>query len=153
MVKSADAVAEEGVVGEEEKLKPHTGSCLCGSVSYEAKGLSDIWYCHCKQCQKLTGLYISAAGTQRDNLVIKGDINWLPISEKSESGHCPKCGCYMFWSMHDQPTISVLTGCLDDTSGLHVRGHIYVEEKSPHFEITDGLPQFTGYPSGGTRTM
>ncbi len=57
----------------------------------------------------------------------------------------------MFWDMHGRDTISVLTGCLDDTSGLTVKGHIYVEEKPAHYEITDGLPQYIGYPSGGTR--
>lgn len=144
--------AEEGAVVEEGKNKVHKGSCLCGAVCYEVKDLSDIWYCHCKQCQKLTGTYISAAGVKRENLVIQGDVNWLPISKKSESGHCMKCGCYMFWSMHDQPTISISTGCLDDTSGLDVKGHIFIEEKAAHIEITDGLPQFVGYPSEGTRT-
>jgi len=58
----------------------------------------------------------------------------------------------MFWSMHDKPTLSVLTGCLDDTSGLEVKGHIYIEEKPAHYEITDGLPQYEGYPEGGTRS-
>lgn len=131
--------------------KTYTGSCLCGSVTFEATGLSDIWYCHCKQCQKLTGLYISAAGVPKESLKISGAINWLPISEKSQSGHCSDCGCYMFWDMHGRPVMSVLTGCIDDTSGLDVKGHIYVEEKPAHYEITDGLPQFKGYPEEGTR--
>jgi len=131
--------------------KTYTGSCLCGSVSFEAAGLSDIWYCHCKQCQKLTGLYISAAAAPREDVIISGDVNWLPISKNSQSGQCHKCGSYMFWNLIDGPNLSVLTGCLDDTSGLAVKGHIYVEEKPAHYEITDGLPQWEGYPPGGTR--
>ena len=131
--------------------KTYTGSCLCGAVSYQADGLSDIWYCHCKQCQKLTGLYISAAGVPRDQLKISGPVNWLRISDRSQSGHCQKCGCYMFWDWHGSDSVSVLTGCLDDTSGLEVKGHIFVEEKPAHYEITDGLPQFEGYPDRGTR--
>ena len=31
------------------------------------------------------------------------------------------------------------------------KGHIYIEEKPAHYEITDGLPQYEGYPEGGTR--
>ncbi len=130
---------------------PYTGSCLCGAVTFETAELSDIWYCHCKQCQKLTGLYISAAGSPRDKLVINGPVNWLPISKKSESGHCEKCGCYMFWSMHDRPNVSVLTGCLDHTNGLQVKGHIFTEDKGDYYEITGGLPQHEGYPAEGTR--
>ena len=131
--------------------KAYTGSCLCGSVSFETSELSDIWYCHCKQCQKLTGLYISAAGSPRDKLKINGAVNWLTISEKSESGHCEKCGCYMFWSMYDSPSISILTGCLDHTDGIEVKGHIFTADKGDYYEITDGLPQYEGYPAEGTR--
>lgn len=57
----------------------------------------------------------------------------------------------MFWSMQGRPSISVLTGCLHDTSGLEVKGHIFVEEKAAHYKITDGLPQYMGYPDEGTR--
>lgn len=145
---------EEDAVGDvvpDKNTDKYTGSCLCGAVTFETTELSDIWYCHCKQCQKLTGLYVSAAGTLRGDLNISGEVNWLPISEKSNSGHCPKCGCNMFWDMHSEDEISILTGCLDDTSGLEVKGHIFAEEKSAHYEITDGLLQYVGYPEKGTR--
>lgn len=134
-----------------EELKTYTGACLCGEVTFAAKGLSDIWYCHCKQCQKLTGLYIAAAGVKRVNLDIEGPVNWLPISDKSNSGHCEKCGSYMFWDEAARDTISVLAGSLDSTDGLEIMGHIFVEEKAGYFEITDGLPQYKGFPPGGTR--
>lgn len=131
--------------------KTYTGKCLCGDVSFSAKGLSDIWYCHCQQCQHLTGLYIAAAGVKRDNLTIEGDVNWLPISEGSKSGHCASCGSYMFWDEAVRDTVSVLAGSLDDTEGLTVKGHIFVKDKGPYYEITDGLPQFEGFPPQGTR--
>jgi hypothetical protein len=120
-------------------------------VSFTASNLSDIWYCHCKQCQHLTGLYIAAAGVKREDLNIKGDVNWLPISEKSNSGHCKNCGSYMFWNAHDFDTISVLAGSLDNTTGLDVKGHIFVAEKGDYYKITDGLPQYESYPPQGTR--
>jgi len=131
--------------------KAYTGKCLCGAVSYRAIGLSDIWYCHCKQCQKLTGHFISAAGVRRDKLHITGEVNWLPISDDTRSGHCKSCGCYMFWDAAGRDNISVLTGCLDETDGLELKGHIFVEQKADYFEITDGLPQYSAYPPGGTR--
>ena len=134
-----------------EEAKTYTGQCLCGDVTYTAIGLSDIWYCHCTQCQKLTGLYIAAAGVARENLEIKGPIQWLPISEKSNSGQCQKCGCYMFWDMPSRPTVSVLAGCIDDKAGLEIKGHIFVDEKPDFYEINDGLPQFATYPEGVLR--
>lgn len=128
--------------------KSYRGKCHCGSVTFAAKGLSDIWYCHCKQCQHLTGLYIAAAGVLREDLKINGDVNWLPISEKSESGHCRACGSYMFWNNPSRPTMSVLAGNINDTSGLEVKGHIFVAEKGDYYQITDGLPQFETVPDG-----
>ena len=128
------------------------GGCLCGAVKFRAEDLSDIWYCHCKQCQHLTGHYISAAGVERNKLTIEGDVNWLPISKSSKSGQCPSCGSYLFWDMADRPTVSVLVGNLDDTAGLEVKGHVFVSEKPGYYEITDGLPQFDIYPDGVLRS-
>lgn len=57
----------------------------------------------------------------------------------------------MFWNDAERPTLSILAGNIDDTSGLEVKGHIFVSEKQPFFEISDGLPQFDTYPPEGTR--
>ena len=135
----------------EDVGKRYTGKCLCGAVAFKAEALSDIWYCHCNQCRHLTGLYIAAAGVQRDKLKINGEVNWLPISDRSKSGHCPSCGSYMFWDSHGFDTISVLAGNIDDTTGLDVKGHIFTSEKGAFYEITDGLPQYELYPPTGTR--
>lgn len=99
----------------------------------------------------MTGLYIAAAGVKREDLTIEGDVNWLPISEKSMSGHCKACGSYMFWDSNGFDTISILAGNLDDATGLEAKGHIYVSEKADYYRITDGLPQYKKYPPKGTR--
>ena len=143
-----EAEEEEAVVVEG---KEYTGQCMCGDVSFTAKGLSDIWYCHCSQCRHLTGLYIAAAGVKRENLKISGDVNWLSISDKSNSGHCRSCGSYLFWDAHEFDTVSILAGSIDDTTGLEVKGHIYTADKGTFYEITDGLPQYEAYPPLGTR--
>lgn len=145
---AADAAEDVAAVAD----NVHTGSCLCGAVSYRAVGLSDIWYCHCNQCQKLTGLYIAAAGVKRENLEITGEVSWLPISEKSNSGRCKACGSYVFWDAHSFDTVSILAGSIDDTQGLAVKGHIFVAEKADYYEITDGLPRYETYPPQGTRS-
>ena len=142
------AEVEEGVVA---ALKTYTGKCLCGEVTFRAEGLSDIWYCHCQQCQHLTGLYVAAAGVKREHLKIAGDVNWLPISEASKSGHCMSCGSYMFWDEAARDTVSILAGNIDDSEGLSVKGHIFVKDKGAYYEITDGLPQYEAFPPQGTR--
>lgn len=129
----------------------HTGRCHCGSVTYQAVNVSDIWYCHCKQCQHLTGFYIAAAGVKREHLTIQGNVNWLPISDQSKSGHCKACGSYMFWDSNGFDTISILAGNLDNTDGIEVKGHIFVSEKGDYYDINDGLPQYAENPDAGTR--
>lgn len=151
-MKKAGAVeGEEGDAVADAAPNIYTGSCQCGAVTYTALDLSDIWYCHCTQCQKLTGHHIAAAGTLNENLTVEGDVKWSPISEKSESGHCPTCNAYLFWRAHGRPTVSVLVGSVDDTAGLEAKGHIYVAEKADYYEITDGLPQYDFYPEGVLR--
>lgn len=120
-------------------------------MTYSAAGLSDIWYCHCRQCQHLTGLYIAAAGVKREDLTVTGKVNWLPVSERSKSGHCAACGSYMFWDAADFETISILAGSLDNSAGLEVKGHIFTAQKGDYYDINDGLPQYETYPPQGTR--
>jgi hypothetical protein len=40
-----------------------TGSCLCGAVAFEITGaLRSVIACHCHQCRKQTGTYMSDGG-------------------------------------------------------------------------------------------
>jgi hypothetical protein len=79
-----------------------------------------------------------------------GEVNWIPISKKTRSGHCKFCGSYMFWDTCSFDTISILAGSIDNTQGLAVKGHIYTSEKAGYYDITDGLSQYDSYPLEGT---
>ncbi|MEE9273178.1 MAG: GFA family protein [Robiginitomaculum sp.] len=138
-------------MAEDAKAKAYTGKCYCGAVRFEAKDLSDIWYCHCTQCQHLTGHIVAAAGAAKENFSYTGDITWSAISENTQAGHCAECASYLFWDYKSRSSISVLVGNVDDTNGLKEKGHIFVSEKKGYFEITDGLPQYDTYPPEGTR--
>ena len=47
-----------------------TGSCLCGAVSFEVRGeLRPVIACHCGQCRKQTGTYMSATVCADSELV------------------------------------------------------------------------------------
>jgi len=41
--------------------------------------------------------------------------------------------------------MALLAAGLDDTTGMAVRSHIFVESKGDYYDIEDGLPQFVGY--------
>ncbi len=126
----------------------HGGSCHCGAVQFSAEQAADIWFCHCHQCQKLTGHFVAAAGVMRDNFSQSGDVTWRAISPRTKTGSCSLCGSLLFWDSEENETISIMAGSFDDASGLAVKGHIFVGEKNTYYDITDGLPQFESYPPG-----
>ena len=46
-----------------------TGSCLCGAVKFTVTGpLRPVIACHCRQCRKQTGNYMSATGAKDEYL-------------------------------------------------------------------------------------
>jgi hypothetical protein len=127
----------------------HTGRCLCGAVTYRARGLADIWYCHCRQCRALSGHYLAACRTRTEQIEIEGEVVWAPHSGSSDHGRCAACGSLLFWATRGSGHISVLPGSLDSAEGIVERGHIYLAEKGSYYAITDGLPQYDRYPEEG----
>ena len=48
-----------------------TGSCLCGAVRFEIAGpLRPVIACHCVQCRKQTGTYMSATACKDEYLTL-----------------------------------------------------------------------------------
>lgn len=127
----------------------HAGQCLCGAVTYRAGGLRDIWFCHCDQCRKVTGHYLAACRTESSRLEIDGSVAWSAHSGSSQLGRCPACASPLFWRQPGSATTSVLAGSLDSAAGIEAVGHAFVGEKGDYYTLADGLPQFTGTPTGG----
>ncbi len=127
----------------------HTGQCQCGSLTFRAAALRDIWYCHCRQCRRATGHYMAACRTERERIEISGEVRWAAHSGASQQGFCQRCGSLLFWQQPDKPTMSVAAGALDNTDGIEAQGHIFTAEKGAYYTISDGLPQWPGQPDGG----
>ena len=118
-----------------------TGSCLCGAVSYRVSGpLRPVVACHCTQCRKTSGHYVSATSARRDTVEIDGEVTWFQSSPGARRGFCGTCGSNLFW---DGPGshLSLFAGTLDGATGLKTKGHIFCASKGDYYEIADGLPQ------------
>ena len=66
-----------------------TGSCLCGAVKYEVHGpLRNVIACHCEQCRKQTGTYMSATAAKDGDLKIveSRGLKWYRSSEWARFG-------------------------------------------------------------------
>ena len=123
---------------------PVTGSCLCGKVSLEIAAFSrDVVACHCQQCRKQTGTFVSAASVDDANLHITGaaNIKWYAASDSARRGFCAECGSLLFWKRNDSDSTSVMAGSLDAPTGLKLICHIYTADKGDYYTIDDGLPQ------------
>lgn len=118
-------------------MTKHTGSCLCGEVTFEIEGDFDALYlCHCSRCQKGTGSAHAA------NLFAPGaTINWLTGAEQvktyqvKETRHqrsfCTTCGAPMPNLQAGGKWLVVPAGCLDSALEITASAHLFTGSKAP----------------------
>lgn len=121
------------------------GSCLCGGVTYALSGvLRNSVACHCRQCRKTSGHYVSATQVGPDQLNVTRDdtLAWYQSSPGAFRGFCSKCGSSLFWRhVDDKGAVSVMSGTLDGATGITTEKHIFVADKGDYYHIADDLPQ------------
>lgn len=123
----------------------HTGSCLCGGVSYEVRGdFRPVSYCHCEQCRKTSGNFVGATACEIDalHMLSETSLTWYRASDTARRGFCSVCGGNVFWAPDHRNYISIFAGTVDMPTGLVAENHIYVADKADYVDIGDGLPQF-----------
>lgn len=118
-----------------------TGSCLCGAVKYEVHGaLRNVIACHCEQCRKQTGTYMSATAAKDGDLKIVADrgLKWYQSSDKARRGFCGECGSVLFWKGDGRDYTAIAAGSLDGATGLTLEGHIFCASAGDYYEIAGG---------------
>jgi hypothetical protein len=134
----------------------HEGGCLCGAVRYAVHGrLREILVCHCVECRRWAGNAWMPTAARNADLETRDDgaLAWIesPQSEHGASrGFCGRCGASLFWRSPRSDRTSISAGTLDDSSGLRVAAHIWVEHALDWEQPRDGLPTYPrGYPTDG----
>ena len=118
-----------------------TGSCLCGAVSFEVHGaLRPTIACHCIQCRKQTGSYMSATACADAELVLvrQDGLKWFRSSPEAQRGFCKECGSVLFWKQDGSGTTSISAGSIDGPTGAPLEGHIFCESTGDYYEIAGG---------------
>ncbi len=118
-----------------------TGSCLCGAVKYEVHGpLRDVIACHCTQCRKQTGNYLSStAAADGDLRIIESrGLKWYRSSDKAKRGFCGECGSVLFWKGDGRDYTSIAAGSVDGATGVKLAGHIFCDDAGDYYEIAGG---------------
>jgi len=122
----------------------HSGTCLCGSVTFEVVGnIPPASVCHCGQCRKQSGHVWASAFVPDSQFTFTNDagLKWFAASETAKRGFCQDCGSFLFWKHVDEDTISFSMGSLASPTGLKLGRHIFVADKGDYYDITDDLPQ------------
>lgn len=126
----------------------HTGSCLCGNVSFEVSGeIKAISHCHCRDCQKSHAAAFATFGsTEAENFSIKGEafLNQYTEPEGSTRLFCRVCGSVVRWIGSGEKHagwISFPISLLDTKYESQKQKHIWVSDKVPWYSISDGYPQ------------
>jgi hypothetical protein len=128
------------------------GGCLCGAVRYRLQPpLRLAVACHCRQCRRTSGNYVSATSVPRENFSITREdgLKWYRSSSRARRGFCRECGSSLFWSADALDTIAIMTGTIDGKTGLRTAAHICVADKGDYYEIDPSQPQYDAhdYPS------
>jgi hypothetical protein len=118
-----------------------TGSCLCGAVSFEIRGaLRPTIACHCVQCRKQTGTYMSATACADAELAFtrQDGLAWYRSSPEARRGFCKACGSALFWKRDGSDTTSISAGAIDGPSGAPLEGHIFCDSAGDYYDIAGG---------------
>jgi hypothetical protein len=132
------------------------GSCLCGAIRFEViKPSGPFELCHCRRCRKVTGsaffsgLYVRIEDfrmVEGRELITTYEAPILREPPAYRASFCGRCGSPVpnpdRRARGRSGLLEIPAGLLDDDPGMKPDKHIFVEVKSPWFEITDDLPQF-----------
>jgi hypothetical protein len=123
------------------------GSCLCGGVTIQVEGKLEHQpeACHCVQCRKQSGNFLTAVNVRKNRLMVQGEdlVSWYRSSGKVERGFCSKCGSMLFWAPNTEgyEWIAVAMGLFDLPTGARLKKHTFVGQKGDYYDIDDGVPQ------------
>jgi hypothetical protein len=127
------------------------GSCLCGKVQYEVRGLPKVaYYCHCGRCRKQSGSSFATnmAVLREDFVLVSGEemLSYYQPSPLLRRYFCSRCGSPIY-SQGDKykHIVSVRCGTLDSDLPVRPSVHAFVASKANWVDISDELPQFPEY--------
>ncbi len=124
----------------------YKGGCMCGAVRYEVRGpIRDVIACHCEQCRRASGHYIAATAAHPEHLTITKDdgLSWYEGTTHIRRGFCKLCGSTLFFDHGSEYPTGIAAGSLDDSDGVKIAAHIWIDEAGSYYEVPAGAPKFT----------
>lgn len=125
-----------------------TGGCLCGAVRFEVElDKGEIGVCHCGMCRRWSAgpFFAIHRPADRGRLTEDRGLAWYQSSDWARRGFCRECGASLFYQLSSQesPDWIVSSEALDNTAGLRITSHIFVDAKPDHYDFADDAPRLT----------
>lgn len=124
----------------------HTGSCLCGAVTFAATGpLRDVIGCHCTQCRKTSGHYWAATSVPLDRFAVTRaeGLAWFRSSAAAARGFCAQCGASLFWKPEGEDRMAIAAGAFDGDPPFRLSHHIFTEDAGDYYTPAGPPPSAT----------
>ena len=130
------------------------GSCLCGSVAFEARGeATRFYYCHCQRCRKATG-----SGHATNLFLQPGSLKYLqgedlvrsfkvPEAARFRNVFCSQCGSRVPWQPPGSDMVVIPAGSLNEEPAFKPQAHIFIGSRASWSSTAEGLPAYTEYPA------
>lgn len=129
----------------------HTGSCLCGAVTYTLDAaIEAISCCHCRECRKASGsAFLAVAAVPAAALQLHGDTTGLRAHRATPGKRrvfCGHCGSPIY-SVRDEraDVLRLRIGTLDTPLGAVPRVHAFCADRADWDEINDDHPRYPGF--------
>ena len=129
------------------------GSCLCGTVQYQATGKPTRFYhCHCSRCRKSSGtghatnLFLDEAQlvfTKGEDAVQRYKI---PEAERFTRQFCSKCGSSVARFVPELNGIVIPAGSLDNDPPIMPQARIYWDSRAQWSCNEEPIPCFAELP-------
>ena len=134
-----------------------TGRCLCGGVSYQAKGPTVFVACHCRDCRYVSGgapASILVAQTNGFALLSGADLI-QSYTVAGESGHkvmrefCRSCGTPLFERLEilEPDAMLIKVGTVDNQDDLKVEATAWTKSAPAWATIDEHTELFEGNPA------
>jgi hypothetical protein len=136
-----------------------TGHCFCGSVAFEFEGpITDIEFCHCSRCQRVTGSAFAAEFRVRaekfrwvrgEDLISFFDAPILREPPAYRNSFCKICGSPLPSLFAGNPTVAIPSGLVEGELPAHAADHIWMSKKASWMNLRElgTLPESDGDPS------
>ena len=133
--------------------KEHTGSCLCGGITFKIVGEAQrFFHCHCQRCRKSTG-----TGHCSNLFIATEAIEWLSGKDQKRSfkvtdaqrfvrHFCGNCGSPVPGYLEEPKLAIVPAGTLDNEPDFQPQARIFQGSRAKWSCESDDIPCFDEYP-------